>query len=119
FNDTFGHQAGDKLLQGAAAAWRQGLRGSGAVLARYGGEEFLLVVVGPAAGEAGRLLESLRPLTPAGQTFSAGVAGWDRLEPVAGLVARADVALYSAKRGGRDRVVVVEGVSGPRAPALR
>ena len=114
FNDTFGHQAGDKLLQGAAAAWKAALRGSGVVLARYGGEEFQVLSVGPSLLEVQDLLESLRGTTPAGQTFSAGVAVWDGRETLADLVGRADVALYEAKRGGRDRVVAA-GEPGLRA----
>ncbi|GAB7191523.1 hypothetical protein NUM3379_22310 [Kineococcus sp. NUM-3379] len=105
FNDTFGHQAGDSLLQGAATAWRTGLQGSGIVLARYGGEEFQAMAVGCTLREVQEALEGLRGTTPAGQTFSAGVAEWDRRESVTALVGRADVALYAAKRAGRDRVV--------------
>ncbi|PPK93394.1 diguanylate cyclase (GGDEF)-like protein [Kineococcus xinjiangensis] len=105
FNDTFGHQAGDKLLRGAAAAWRSGLKGSGIVLSRYGGEEFQAVAVGRTLGDVERALQGLRGTTPAGQTFSAGVAAWDGTESLAALVRRADVALYAAKREGRDRVV--------------
>ena len=44
-------------------------------------------------------------LTPEGASSSAGVALWDGSETDAELVARADAALYEAKRGGRDRVV--------------
>lgn len=107
FNDVFGHQAGDRLLVQAAAHWGRELRGQ-AVLARYGGEEFLLVGVGLDLEPAEQLLGLLRRVTPAGQTFSAGLAGWDGLESVEGLVHRADNALYAAKRDGRDRVVVAQ-----------
>ena len=105
FNDAYGHQAGDRLLAHAALAWGAGLP-HGSVLARYGGEEFLLVAPGLSTGACCDLLAQLRTATPAGQSFSAGVAVWDGSEAPEALVHRADVALYEAKRTGRDRVVV-------------
>jgi diguanylate cyclase (GGDEF)-like protein len=105
FNDEYGHPAGDRLLRGAAAAWREQLRAVDQ-LARYGGEEFIVLL--PAAdsdlGEA--VLERLRAATPAGQTFSAGLATWDGAETSDELIARADRALYAAKNAGRDRTMV-------------
>jgi diguanylate cyclase (GGDEF)-like protein len=105
YNDTHGHQAGDRLLREAVAAWTEALP-EDALLARYGGEEFAILVPGVGADEVQRMLHQLRAVTPGGQTFSAGVALWDpRTEP-ATAVAGADEALYAAKRAGRDRVVV-------------
>lgn len=122
FNDTYGHQAGDRLLANAAVAWRRALdvsTGSGGdrVLARYGGEEFLAVLLGDGPDAAVAALERVRSATPAGQTVSAGLARWDGVEDAAALVHRADVALYAAKRGGRDRVVVAQGARDLRVPA--
>lgn len=107
FNDTYGHQAGDQLLVEAATAWRSGLADTD-VLARYGGEEFMVIMPRRDADEAVTLVTSLRALTPAGQSFSAGVATWDDTEATAQTLHRADVALYVAKRSGRDRVVSAE-----------
>jgi diguanylate cyclase (GGDEF)-like protein len=104
FNDELGHQAGDRLLKEAAAAWRSELRTTD-TLARYGGEEFAVLLPGCDPDQAVRLLERLRAATPAGQTCSAGVASWDGTEDAVALVARADVALYKAKSAGRDRVI--------------
>ena len=104
FNDEFGHPAGDRLLKSAAAAWRDNLRAVDD-LARYGGEEFCLVLPGASSDEAAELVERLRGVTPGGQTFSAGLATWDGEEPADALLARADGALYEAKRAGRDRVI--------------
>jgi diguanylate cyclase (GGDEF)-like protein len=104
FNDTYGHQAGDRLLAEAAGAWRRALPDD-AFLARYGGEEFLLVLRGRQPDDAADIAERLRAVTPAGQTVSVGLASWDRDEDLQALVHRADVALYAAKRAGRDRVV--------------
>jgi diguanylate cyclase (GGDEF)-like protein len=105
FNDEFGHQAGDRLLRGAAAAWSAQLRAVDQ-LARYGGEEFIVLLPGATAELATGVLERLRGATPAGQTFSAGVATWDGTETSEDLIARADQALYQAKDAGRDRILV-------------
>jgi PleD family two-component response regulator len=50
-------------------------------------------------------MNRLREGTPAAQTFSCGVAAWDRAETSDELIARADTALYEAKHTGRDRIV--------------
>jgi diguanylate cyclase len=105
FNDEYGHQAGDRLLKGAAAAWSAQLRAVDQ-LARYGGEEFIVLLPGATAELATGVLERLRGTTPAGQTFSAGVATWDGTETSEDLIARADQALYQAKDAGRDRILV-------------
>jgi diguanylate cyclase (GGDEF)-like protein len=104
FNDNFGHQAGDRLLKEAAAAWRSGLR-AGDELARYGGEEFAILIGGLSLERAGTLVERLLAATPHGQTFSAGLARWDGVETPDELLARADRALYRGKDAGRARVV--------------
>jgi diguanylate cyclase (GGDEF)-like protein len=105
FNDEFGHPAGDRMLKGAAAAWTGQLRAVDQ-LARYGGEEFIALVPGASLDEAIEVLARLRAVTPAGQSFSAGVAAWDGVETSDELVARADRALYQAKAEGRRRTVV-------------
>ena len=104
FNDTYGHQAGDRLLKEAAAAWLGRLRQSD-ILARYGGEEFIVLLPGTDLEAACTIIERLRPVTPAGQTFSSGIAAWDTTETSEELIARADAALYEAKGAGRDRTV--------------
>jgi diguanylate cyclase (GGDEF)-like protein len=105
FNDQYGHQAGDRLLKSAASAWSRMLRTTD-LLCRYGGEEFSVLLPAATTDEASEVLERLRAVTPQGQTFSAGLAGWDGQEVSDELVARADRALYAAKAAGRDRVVV-------------
>ncbi|HYI75466.1 MAG TPA: sensor domain-containing diguanylate cyclase [Gaiellaceae bacterium] len=104
FNDRHGHQSGDRLLKTAASAWRTALRESD-TLARYGGEEFAVVLPGCSSDVAETVLERLRQLTPGEQTCSVGLAEWSPGESAADLVARADVALYEAKRNGRDMLV--------------
>ena len=76
------------------------------LLCRYGGEEFGVLLPAATTDQAAEVLERLRAVTPQGQTFSAGLAGWDGQEVSDELVARADRALYAAKAAGRDRIVV-------------
>ena len=106
FNDRYGHQAGDRLLKQAASAWGSQLRSTD-VLARYGGEEFALALSGGSPRADVQVVEQLRRVTPEGVTCSAGLVRWDGAESAEELLGRADVALYEAKRAGRDRVVSV------------
>jgi diguanylate cyclase (GGDEF)-like protein len=119
FNDQYGHQAGDRLLKEAAAAWRAQLRATD-LLARYGGEEFGVCITGMTAAAAAKLLERMLAATPLGQTFSGGLAAWTGEEAPERLVARADAALYEAKSAGRACVMVHTGqsVSAPLADPL-
>ncbi len=105
FNDTHGHQAGDRLLVDATRAWAATLRTID-LLARYGGEEFALLLPGAGVDEALEAVERVRSRTPRGQRASAGVAVWDGRETAEHLLGRADRALYAAKDAGRDRVGV-------------
>jgi diguanylate cyclase (GGDEF)-like protein len=105
FNDDYGHQAGDALLRGAAIAWSEALR-AGDQIARYGGEEFIVLLHATDADAAEPIIERLRSVTPAGQTFSAGIAAWTTPETSDELIARADRALYVAKQSGRNRITV-------------
>ncbi len=122
-NDTFGHPTGDRVLKALAEVIRSGLRASD-IPARYGGEEFLILLPYTGEAEATRLAERLRrtisghpfsiPESARPVTISIGVAEFDVDHPVDGeaLVARADAALYRAKRDGRNRVAV----AGPAPP---
>ena len=104
-NDTHGHQAGDRLLRGIAAAFRSCLREVD-VVARFGGDEFGFVLPDCPESQALKVAERLRLAAPVGVTCSLGVAGWDGSEPAAVFFERADQALYEAKRCGRNRIVV-------------
>jgi diguanylate cyclase (GGDEF)-like protein len=104
YNDTHGHQTGDRFLKQMAGAWSEALR-QGDILARYGGEEFALALPGTGIDAAETMLERLRDLLPEGQTCSAGVCVWDGEESAQSLTARADSGLYAAKAAGRDRVM--------------
>ena len=114
FNDRHGHQAGDLMLKEAAAAWRSELRPTD-TLARYGGEEFVVLLHGLDLEAARRVVDRLRARTPRGQSCSAGVARREDGETAAGLLGRADQALYEAKRAGRNRSLIADaGVSSSR-----
>jgi diguanylate cyclase (GGDEF)-like protein/PAS domain S-box-containing protein len=108
FNDEHGHPVGDELLREAGVEWRLTLRVSDFV-ARVGGEEFAVMLPGCPPVNASTILERLRAATPREQTCSAGVAEWDGKEEPDALMARADAALYEAKRRGRDQTVVAPG----------
>jgi diguanylate cyclase (GGDEF)-like protein len=111
-NDLLGHAAGDAVLQDIAYTMRAALR-AGDSIYRVGGEEILVVLPGAdeeAAVEiAERLRHAVRRRRPVGVgvTVSVGVAvSEDDRVDTDDLVARADAALYAAKAGGRDAVIV-------------
>jgi diguanylate cyclase (GGDEF)-like protein len=116
-NDTYGHLAGDFVLQKLAKISMSTVRTED-VFARYGGEEFGVICRGVPLPSAGVLAERLRSTVEAtifdheGQrlpiTISIGVAGHPEapIETAAQLIAAADAALYEAKRGGRNRVLL-------------
>ncbi|WGF90101.1 GGDEF domain-containing protein [Marinivivus vitaminiproducens] len=119
-NDTHGHAFGDVVLRRIARRFRQDIRKTD-VFARHGGEEFALLLPETDGEQAMHLLDRVRlairatPIKRGRQevavTISVGVAQWrpDRDgHDVDRLVARADAALYAAKAGGRDRVVLYE-----------
>jgi diguanylate cyclase (GGDEF)-like protein len=119
YNDEMGHLAGDQALRAIAATIRGTLRTHDRAY-RFGGEELLLVLPGATAVEARAAAERVRTAVeavamphPAGNegvvTVSIGVASGQG--GYGELLARADAALYDAKRGGRNRVVsaVVKG----------
>ena len=104
YNDTQGHLAGDLALKETAAAWAHVMDGHG-FLARYGGEEFACFFpdLDRAATEA--LLYRFHQTVAREQTCSIGVTEWLPTEQVTDAMARADQALYQAKRSGRNRTV--------------
>jgi diguanylate cyclase (GGDEF)-like protein len=105
YNDTNGHAAGDRLLKASAGAWRRVLR-AGDLISRFGGDEFVIVLPACPVGEAQDVIERLRASSPDGTTCSAGIAVAGPSDTVDSLLMRADAALYEAKRGGRNSLVV-------------
>jgi diguanylate cyclase (GGDEF)-like protein len=96
YNDEHGHVAGDRLLKETAAAWLSVLREED-LIARFGGDEFLALLNDCPQTQADTVAQRLCAAVPLGQTCSTGVATWDRSEDAAGLLARADEALYASK----------------------
>ena len=107
YNDTHGHQAGDRLLVSVAAAWAGAVRSTD-LIARYGGEEFVVVLPDCPVEEAILTADRLRRATPGDVTASAGVAALEVGDSAAQLIGRADHALYHAKATGRDRTSATE-----------
>lgn len=103
FNDDWGHQRGDLLLENAVRLWTGALR-EGDFMARLGGDEFAIIMPGCSASQASGVLMRLIGATP--DAVSAGVAQWDEIETGDELVARADAALLRAKRERRGGIVV-------------
>ena len=112
YNDDWGHQRGDQLLRSLANAWREALRDDD-LLARHGGDEFALLLPGADAVEARAVVDRLRSASAVQQSFSVGIATWDHAETADTLMARADAALYKAKRrSGSKGVVSTSAVTG-------
>jgi diguanylate cyclase (GGDEF)-like protein len=115
FNDTHGHQGGDVVLREFGKVLVRTLRG-GDVPCRYGGEEFAVLMLDCPPAGAWRRAEEIRAAVAGmaidhhgavvqGITTSIGVACYPAdAASVEQLVARADEALYRAKKAGRDRV---------------
>ncbi|HET7113152.1 MAG TPA: diguanylate cyclase [Pyrinomonadaceae bacterium] len=114
-NDTFGHDAGDDAIRRIGRVLREGTRGID-LAARIGGEEFAVLLVETSQGGALEVAERLRLAikaleTPSGGriTASFGVAECPTdAQTGSGILKAADVALYEAKRNGRDRVVPMQ-----------
>ena len=121
-NDVHGHQAGDHVLV-QLATLAMSMLGEDEIFARYGGEEFAIVARGLDMPDAQALSERIRasveahPFVFAGKPISVTISvGVSRAPGLAiatpmDLVARADEALYAAKRGGRNQVCLAQ----PRA----
>lgn len=116
FNKEHGHQAGDAVLRAFGGILKERFRSSDLV-ARFGGEEFVVIMEDCSAADAVTAAEEIRRglearviAGPDGEqlraTVSAGCAALDPAEPTKeALLRAADVGLFMAKRGGRNRVV--------------
>jgi diguanylate cyclase (GGDEF)-like protein len=130
FNDEFGHDGGDAVLRTLGTFLAKHVRGSD-IACRYGGEEFMLVL-SPSTAEGARqraetIREGARHLRVShaqrdlgAVTLSLGVSVFpDDAEDAAALIKAADLALYQAKRDGRNRVVMYAGSDAAGAGGLR
>lgn len=108
YNDTYGHLGGDKVLQSVSAIVRGCLRASD-VAGRFGGEEILVMLAGADLGQGATAAERLRAKIQAESavTVSVGVACYPiHGHDVTELIRKADDAMYTAKKTGKNRVCV-------------
>ncbi len=114
-NDNYGHLAGDKVLKIVASELSSRLRKTD-FIARFGGEEFVLLIPSTPVDGGRQMVETLRAAVaacpfhfknePVTITLSAGLTAFAAGESADKVFERADQALYSAKRGGRDRIEI-------------
>jgi diguanylate cyclase (GGDEF)-like protein len=114
-NDRFGHLVGDQVLKRVVDTIRATSRATDAI-GRYGGEEFLLLMPGSDQSAGARLLGRVRSAVAAIDwsdihpalkvSVSCGMASMRVTDTLDTVLARADEALYEAKRGGRDQLRV-------------
>jgi len=122
FNDQHGHQTGDAILR-AVSRKMQEFFGSKALVARYGGEEFSVLLPSCRLHDADRLAESCRLTIKETRcefreqifhvTISCGVTEAHATDTPDSLTQRADMALYTAKKMGRDMIWVSESMPSP------
>ncbi len=121
-NDSFGHEAGDKVLADVTAFVGKNLR-RGDTLVRWGGEEFLLVMTNTDRSQAEAAVARVRAaglgLRPDKMPLTASIGIAERSVDDAAdwksLVDLADQRMYRAKQGGRDRVVSCDASAVPRS----
>lgn len=115
-NDRFGHEAGDAVLIGVAAAIHGQLR-LGDMLIRWGGEEFVLILPNTTPAMARVALTRARGeglgMRPDGTPITASIGIAERIHDATDdwrqLIEKADARMYEAKQGGRDRIVGCDG----------
>ena len=112
-NDRYGHTVGDRALQHFTRILLDSVR-TGDIVGRIGGEEFAVCLEAQDCGGAEAIAERVRrtlagsPLVFAGQevplTASYGISTWSDGDDISAMLQHADIALYNAKRAGRDAI---------------
>jgi diguanylate cyclase (GGDEF)-like protein len=112
YNDEYGHQKGDLILQNVTASIEKNLRDYDKIhLYRYGGEEFVIIISDITINNTFSIGDRLRRTVKeaCGITISVGISHYrDISDNLQSLINNADNALYEAKKRGRDRVVVYQ-----------
>jgi diguanylate cyclase (GGDEF)-like protein len=129
YNDAYGHQAGDAVLQRVGQVLRQAFQRPGDLAARYGGEEFAVILAGLDHDAACRMAQQVcDEISALGMpheygvdnrvTVSVGVAEMDLDDEhaVQALIGQADGALYRAKEAGRNRIECAASHGAPLDP---
>jgi diguanylate cyclase (GGDEF)-like protein len=117
-NDTYGHAAGDSALKGLSRLLKQRLRRSD-IVGRYGGDEFVALLIDCGAMQAMNIMDEIRvhfseikfypnKAKSLSLTFSCGISTFPEYQSAESLSDSADQALYIAKAGERNRIVVAE-----------
>jgi diguanylate cyclase (GGDEF)-like protein len=123
-NDDYGHDVGDRVLRVIAGE----VTAEKLILGRLGGEEFAVLLEGMNVEDAAEVAERLRMRfaglqldadgKPVKFTSSFGVSQWTPGDTIDGILKRADMALYQAKAGGRNRVVTAGAAVVPLVPGM-
>ena len=119
FNDTYGHQAGDRVLKEVARVIQNNCRAID-IPCRYGGEEFAVILPETSSGDAMVFAERIRAMIERMRihyndavlqlTISGGVASFPEVQPpdIEGFIELADLALYYSKNNGRNRLTLYD-----------
>ncbi len=112
YNDEHGHQKGDQVLKEVTRCIEKSLRDYDKIhIYRYGGEEFVVIIPNILNEDAYHIGERLRKKVKntSSVTVSVGISHYkESSDTLKSLIENADRALYKAKRGGRDRVMIYE-----------
>jgi diguanylate cyclase (GGDEF)-like protein len=117
-NDTFGHAAGDSALKGLSRMLQQRLRKSD-IIGRYGGDEFVALLLDCEADQSLKIMDEIRvhfseiefypnETGSLSLTFSCGISTFPNYQSAETLIDSADQALYLAKAGQRNRVIIAQ-----------
>ncbi len=117
-NDKYGHAAGDSALKGLSRLLQQRLRKSD-IVGRYGGDEFVALLIDCEAEQALKIMDEIRihfseiefypnDARSLSLTFSCGISTYPKFQSAESLSDSADQALYIAKAGQRNRVVIAK-----------
>jgi len=115
-NDTYGHEAGDRVLVAVTDQIKACVR-SADIVVRWGGEEFVVLLIGTELNDGRQIAEKIRKAVEKAKndvcpvTISGGISAY-RGGNYHDAIKRADIALYYAKENGRNRIICYDDISG-------